>query len=141
MKEFHHASVLALVTILAALASSCAQHQHTDEGVAAKELYRDEYVRLTKLEIQPRKTVSPHTHPGDEVGYVAEGSVMLKTGDGTCTPVKEDETFTVPAETTMTVTNNTDKVTTLYSLIAGLHGKEPLHRVAGEICGNRQDAK
>src|SRR5262245_44442398 len=84
MKTIRGALVFAHLMILSAVASSCGEHQHADEGVAPKELYRDHYVRLTKLEIQPRKTVSPHTHPGEEVGYVAEGSLLLKIGDDPC---------------------------------------------------------
>ena len=132
MKGINETSALATATILAMFLSSCSQQKVN--GVLTTELFRDENVRLAKLEIDPHATVPPHIHPGVEEGYVAEGALMMQSGDGTCTPFKQYETFRVPAGTRMTVTNNTDKVTVLYSLIAGLHGKPHIQPVPGPTC-------
>jgi quercetin dioxygenase-like cupin family protein len=134
MKTIQYASVLAIGIVLGALASSWAQHRMPDQGVDTKVLYEDEYVRFARLVIQPRRYVRPHTHPGDETGYVAKGSVVWAVRDGPCTPLQEGKTLAVRAETTMTVTNNTDDVVIFYSLIAGLHGKEAIQDAPGKIC-------
>ena len=50
-------------------------------------------------EFEPGATVGPHTHPGEEAGYLLEGTLVFEqTGKPTVT-LKAGETFFVPAGT------------------------------------------
>jgi quercetin dioxygenase-like cupin family protein len=56
-------------------------------------------------EFQPGATVGPHTHPGEEAGYLLEGTLVFEqTGKPTVT-LKAGETFFVPAGTVHNATN------------------------------------
>jgi quercetin dioxygenase-like cupin family protein len=56
-------------------------------------------------EFQPGATVGPHTHPGEEAGYLLEGTLVFEqTGKPTVT-LKAGETFFVPAGTVHDATN------------------------------------
>jgi quercetin dioxygenase-like cupin family protein len=56
-------------------------------------------------EFQPGATVGSHTHPGEEAGYLLEGTLVFEqTGKPTVT-LKAGETFFVPAGTVHNATN------------------------------------
>ena len=56
-------------------------------------------------EFQPGATVGAHTHPGEEAGYLLEGTLVFEiTGKPTVT-LKAVETFFVPAGTVHNATN------------------------------------
>jgi quercetin dioxygenase-like cupin family protein len=56
-------------------------------------------------EFQPGATVGPHTHPGEEAGYVLEGTLVFEmTGKPTVT-LKAGETFFAPSGTVHNATN------------------------------------
>ena len=56
-------------------------------------------------EFEPGATVGPHTHPGEEAGYLLEGTLVFEqTGKPTVT-LKAGETFFVPAGTVHNATN------------------------------------
>jgi quercetin dioxygenase-like cupin family protein len=56
-------------------------------------------------EFQPGATVGAHTHPGEEAGYLLEGTLVFEiTGKPTVT-LKAGETFFVPAGTVHNATN------------------------------------
>jgi quercetin dioxygenase-like cupin family protein len=56
-------------------------------------------------EFQPGATVGPHTHPGEEAGYLLEGTLVFEqTGKPTVT-LTAGETFLVPAGIVHNATN------------------------------------
>ena len=56
-------------------------------------------------EFQPGATVGMHTHPGEEVGYVLEGSVLLEQQGKPAVTLKAGETFLIPSGTAHNATN------------------------------------
>ncbi len=46
-------------------------------------------------EFQPGGTVGAHTHPGEEIGYVLEGSIVLEQ-DGKSVTLTAGQTFFIP---------------------------------------------
>ncbi len=49
-------------------------------------------------------TVGKHTHPGEEIGYVLEGTLTIDI-NGTAKSVKAGETFAIPANIVHNATN------------------------------------
>ena len=49
-----------------------------------------------KAEIPAGLQAGPHTHPGEEIGYVLEGTVTIEL-DGTKKTLKAGEAFAIPA--------------------------------------------
>src|SRR5262245_11196838 len=56
-------------------------------------------------EFQPGATVGMHTHPGEEVGYVLEGTVLLEQQGKPAVTLKAGETFLIPSGTAHNATN------------------------------------
>jgi quercetin dioxygenase-like cupin family protein len=56
-------------------------------------------------EFQPGSTVGPHTHPGEEAGYLLEGTLVFEQAGKPTVTLKAGETFFVPAGTVHNATN------------------------------------
>ena len=62
-------------------------------------------VVTARVEINPGIGVGRHTHPGEEVGYIVEGTVLLEVGGATRT-LKGGEAFVIPSGTPHNATNS-----------------------------------
>ena len=58
-------------------------------------------------EFQPGATVGRHTHPGEEAGYVLEGSIVLEQEGKPTVTLGAGKTFLIPAGTVHNATNST----------------------------------
>jgi quercetin dioxygenase-like cupin family protein len=56
-------------------------------------------------EFQPGATVGSHTHPGEEAGYLLEGTLLFEQAGKPSVTLKAGETFFVPAGTVHNATN------------------------------------
>ena len=56
-------------------------------------------------EFQPGATPGRHTHPGEEVGYVLEGTLLLEQDGKAPVTLKAGGTFLIPAGTVHNATN------------------------------------
>jgi len=56
-------------------------------------------------EFQPGGTVGRHTHPGEEVGYVLEGTISLEQDGKAAVTLKAGQGFLIPAGTVHNATN------------------------------------
>jgi len=54
---------------------------------------------------QPGATVGPHTHPGEEAGYVLEGTLIFEIAGQPPVTLKAGETFFAPSGTVHNATN------------------------------------
>ena len=52
----------------------------------------------------PGATVGKHTHPGEEIGYILEGTLTIDI-NGTAKTLKAGEAFAIPANTVHNATN------------------------------------
>jgi quercetin dioxygenase-like cupin family protein len=57
-------------------------------------------------EFQPGATVGRHTHPGEEVGYILEGQVLLEQEGKPAVTLGAGKTFLIPPGTVHNATNN-----------------------------------
>lgn len=58
-------------------------------------------------EFQPGGTVGPHTHPGEEIGYILEGAILLEQEGKPAVTLGAGKTFFIPAGTVHNATNKT----------------------------------
>ena len=56
-------------------------------------------------EFQPGGGPGPHTHPGEEISYVLEGSIVLEQAGKPNVTVKAGESFIIPAGVVHNATN------------------------------------
>jgi quercetin dioxygenase-like cupin family protein len=63
------------------------------------------------VEFQPGATVGPHTHPGEEIGYILEGSLVLEQAGKPTVTLNAGQTFFVPPGTVHNATNKTSSQT------------------------------
>jgi quercetin dioxygenase-like cupin family protein len=56
-------------------------------------------------EFQPGGTVGRHTHPGEEVGYILEGTIVLEQEGKPSVTLGPGKTFFIPAGTVHNATN------------------------------------
>ena len=56
-------------------------------------------------EFQPGATVGRHTHPGEEVGYIVEGTIVLEEDGKPAVTLGPGKTFFIPAGTAHNATN------------------------------------
>src|SRR5262245_4970256 len=56
-------------------------------------------------EFQPGATVGRHTHPGEEVGYILEGTIVLEQDGKPAVTLGPGRTFFIPAGTVHNATN------------------------------------
>jgi quercetin dioxygenase-like cupin family protein len=57
-------------------------------------------------EFQPGATVGRHTHPGEEIGYVLEGTILLEQEGKPSVTLGAGKTFLIPPGTVHNATNN-----------------------------------
>jgi quercetin dioxygenase-like cupin family protein len=62
------------------------------------------------VEFQPGSTVGPHTHPGEEIGYILEGSIELEQAGKPTVTLGVGKTFFIPAGTVHNATNKTSSL-------------------------------
>jgi quercetin dioxygenase-like cupin family protein len=99
--------VLATLTTLAIVAGVGAQQagfkrtvlQQGDLSVPGRE------VVSAIAEFQPGATVGRHTHPGEEAGYVLEGTILLEQAGKPSVTLGAGKTFLIPAGTVHNATN------------------------------------
>jgi quercetin dioxygenase-like cupin family protein len=56
-------------------------------------------------EFQPGASAAPHTHPGEEVGYILEGTVVVSQAGQPDKTVTAGKTFLIPANTVHSAVN------------------------------------
>jgi len=78
---------------------------------------------VAKVEVAPGARAGRHTHPGDEISYVAEGQVELLIDGQPPRIVKAGESFVVPAGTVHDAHNATDTPTRLIGVYVIEKGK------------------
>lgn len=78
---------------------------------------------VAKVEVAPGARAGRHTHPGDEISYVAEGQVELLVDGQAPRVVKAGESFVVPAGTVHDAHNATDAPTRLIGVYVVEKGK------------------
>jgi len=61
-------------------------------------------------EFQPGGTVGRHTHPGEEIGYILEGTIVLEQDGKAAVTLGPGKTFFIPAGTVHNATNKTTAV-------------------------------
>jgi quercetin dioxygenase-like cupin family protein len=66
-------------------------------------------VVLVEVDKVPGAEGAPHRHPGPVVGYVLEGEVQMKVGDGAVKTYKKGEAFFEPARALHAVSRNPSK--------------------------------
>jgi quercetin dioxygenase-like cupin family protein len=57
-------------------------------------------------EFQPGGTVGRHTHPGEEIGYILEGTIVLEQEGKPAVTLGAGKTFFIPAGTVHNATNS-----------------------------------
>jgi len=62
------------------------------------------------VEFQPGGTVGPHTHPGEEIGYILEGALVFEIAGKPDVTLTAGQTFFIPAGTVHNATNRTSSV-------------------------------
>jgi quercetin dioxygenase-like cupin family protein len=104
------AATTCAVVVASALAFAQAQGfkrtevQRGDLSIAGREAVQ------AVAEIQPGASSGKHTHPGEEVGYVLEGTVRIEIEGAPAKMVKAGEGFIVPAGKIHNATNSTSAV-------------------------------
>ena len=99
---------LVLVVVLVVAGSVSAQQQ---QGFSRTVIQRGDLstpgreVVSALAEFQPGATVGPHTHPGEEAGYLLEGTLVFEQAGKPTVTLKAGETFFVPAGTVHNATN------------------------------------
>ena len=73
-------------------------------------------------DFEPRATPGRHTHPGEEIGYVLEGTFLIEQEGKTPVTLKTGGTFLIPAGTVHNATNTgagTGKILATYIVEKG----------------------
>jgi quercetin dioxygenase-like cupin family protein len=78
---------------------------------------------VAKVEVAPGARAGRHTHPGDEISYVAEGTVELLVDGQPPRVLKAGESFVVPAGTVHDAHNSGDTPTRLIGVYIVEKGK------------------
>ena len=60
---------------------------------------------MARVEIDPGASAGRHTHPGEEISYVVEGSLVLEQEGKPNVTVHAGEAFMIPAGTVHNATN------------------------------------
>jgi quercetin dioxygenase-like cupin family protein len=74
--------------------------QQSDLSTAGKEVVQ------AIAEFEPKATVGRHTHPGEEVGYVLEGSILLEVEGKPSVTLAAGKGFVIPVGTVHNATAN-----------------------------------
>jgi len=78
---------------------------------------------VARVEVSPGARTGRHTHPGDEVSYVAEGQLELLVDGQTARVVKAGESFVIPAGTVHEAHNTSDAPVRLIGVYVVEKGK------------------
>jgi quercetin dioxygenase-like cupin family protein len=94
-------ATLALTAVLAAQAPAFKRTvlQQSDISVAGRE------VVSAVAEFEPRATPGPHTHFGEEIGYVLEGTFLIEQAGKAPVTLQAGGSFLIPAGTVHNATN------------------------------------
>jgi quercetin dioxygenase-like cupin family protein len=92
------------------------QLQKNDLGMAGREAV------MVRGEFAPGGSVAKHTHPGDEVSYVLEGTLELDI-DGRVTTLEAGKSFFIPVGTVHSAKNKGTGVTKVLSTYIVEKGK------------------
>ena len=85
-------------------------------------------VTLRTLDFPPGSSTSLETHPGDEIGAVLEGTIMVGHGDETMSELKSGSTFQTSPDKPIRMSNvskSPAKVVTVWIL----DGRQPATKV------------
>jgi quercetin dioxygenase-like cupin family protein len=95
------AATLALTGVLAAQAPAFKRTvlQQSDISVPGRE------VVSAVAEFEPRATPGPHTHFGEEIGYVLEGTFLIEQAGKAPVTLQAGGSFLIPAGTVHNATN------------------------------------
>lgn len=99
------ATAAALVAITVAAAAQQPAFKRTELQRADLSAPGREVVQAI-AEFPPGAAVGRHTHPGEEVAYILEGTVLLEVDGKPGVPKKAGEYFIIPAGTIHNATNN-----------------------------------
>ena len=78
---------------------------------------------VARVEVGPGGKAGRHTHPGDEISYVAEGETMLLIDGQPPRKVKAGESFVIPAGVIHDAHNTSDKPVKLVGVYIVEKGK------------------
>ncbi len=99
------ATAAALVTVTVAAAAQQPAFKRTELQRADLSAPGREVVQAI-AEFPPGAAVGRHTHPGEEVAYILEGTVLLEVDGKPAATKKAGEYFIIPAGTIHNATNN-----------------------------------
>ena len=100
MKHVTRAAALVLVATLLMLGTTSSQAQ---EGIKRTDLQKNDLsipgreVVQQMVELQPGVVVDKHTHPGEEVTVLLEGTLLLEVAGKPAATLRAGQAFTVPA--------------------------------------------
>ena len=100
---------LGLCSLVAALGAQQAGFKRTTLQQSALSVPGREAV-TAMVEFQPGATVGGHTHPGEEIGYILEGAILLEQEGKPAVTLGVGKTFFIPAGTVHNATNKTAAV-------------------------------
>jgi quercetin dioxygenase-like cupin family protein len=96
--------MIALAAVVAGVAAQQAGFKRTVLQQGALSVPGREVVTAI-AEFQPGSTVGRHTHPGEEVGYVLEGTLLFEQEGKPSVTLHTGQTFLVPPGTVHNATN------------------------------------
>jgi len=99
------ATAAALVVVTVAAAAQQPAFKRTELQRADLSAPGREVVQAI-AEIPPGAAAGRHTHPGEEVGYVLEGTVLVEVDGKPAATLKAGQYFIIPAGTIHNATNN-----------------------------------
>src|SRR5258708_39008714 len=91
--------------------------QQTDISVPGRE------VVTAVAEFQPGASPGRHTHPGEEVGYVVEGTIVLEQDGKPNATLSAGQAFLIPAGTVHNATNSSGAIARLVATYLVEKGK------------------
>jgi quercetin dioxygenase-like cupin family protein len=100
MKHVTRAAALVMVLSLMILGTTSSQAQ---EGIKRTDLQKNDLsipgreVVQQMVELQAGVVVDKHTHPGEEVSVVLDGTLLLEVAGKPATTIRAGQAFTVPA--------------------------------------------
>jgi len=83
-------------------------------------------------EIQPAAAVGRHTHPGEEIGYVIEGTVLVEREGQAAVTLNAGQTFLIPSGTIHNATNKGSGATKILATYIVEKGKPLATPVTGK---------
>jgi quercetin dioxygenase-like cupin family protein len=83
-------------------------------------------------EFQPGATVGRHTHPGEEIGYILEGAVVLEQEGKPTVTLGAGKTFLIPSGTVHNATNSSSSQARVLATYIVEKGKPLATPVAGK---------